>query len=126
MAGTSIPRTVLYGIDGKPLDLRRGWVIQSIVPVAAGNAVLVVPENAERVGLAFMVIGASSVCVKPLAKGEALGNFAFGQGAIYLSNGVGEQGASENFGGTVPCNAFAAICKQDQASALLVWESVPA
>jgi hypothetical protein len=117
---TNFPVTVLYTDDGKPLELLRCWVQESSIPVGPTQAVTIIPENPVRIGLSFMVVGQGSICVKPIARGQALQQFPFGQGKIYDAGGAGNQGSGEDFAGRAPCNGFAAISNGNLT--VYVWE----
>lgn len=92
-------------------------ITQTVVAVGTTSG-QVVAANASRKYLAWMAVGTADVTV---AAGTA--SVSVGAGMIYQASGANKQGASEEFPGGAPGNAFQCIAAA-AGSNLIVWEGV--
>lgn len=120
-AGT--PSTSVITVQGavggtaQPINGSPGTITQTLVTLSAAATGQLAAANATRKGLRWMVTGANPMTVAPGASAAVAG-----VGMSYNGNsGVGTQGGSEAFeGSVVPTNAFQAI--STLGTTVIVWE----
>lgn len=115
-AANPLPVAVVSGGTGGASSAGLAYTItQTAVTVGTASSQLVA-ANANRKYLAWMVLGTADVTVRPGATSAVVGT-----GLVYQASGTGKQGASQEFPGGAPTNAFQCIAAA-AGSTVIVWE----
>lgn len=104
-------------VDGSGVSQSNQITISQTSLAVTASSQTLIAANANRKYLQFMVIGTQDVTISPASPA------VFGAGLIYSNGGSNAQGASEDFQGRAPTNAFYAIAA-GTGSTIYVWEGV--
>lgn len=104
-------------VDGSGVSQSNQITLTKTQLVVTATSQTLIAANPNRKYLQFMVIGTQDVAVSPTSPA------VFGADITYGSGGTSQQGASEDFQGKAPVNAFYAVAAAT-GSTVYIWEGV--